>query len=127
MKKINTALSPEHIAFYKRLGMRDKIEECIQNNSPYIPFLGPYNKRICFLEEYGPYVKDNLVNVDKIVLVQEILDQFYKFKSKKYEIVRNPKNEFIIFYTIIIFYFSNQQCLHQRLQNQKKMIKMTQN
>ena len=77
--------------------MRDKIEECIQNNSPYIPFLGPYNKRICFLEEYGPYVKDNLVNVDKIVLVQEILDQFYKFKSKKYEIVRNPKNEFIIF------------------------------
>ena len=81
---------------YKNL--RDKIEDCIQNNKPYIPFLGPFNKRICFLEEYGPYVKNNsLVNVDKIVLVQQILDQFYKFKSKKYDIIRSPKNEFIIF------------------------------
>ena len=78
--------------------MRDKIEECIQNNVPYIPFLGPYNKRICFLEEYGPYVKDNsLINVDKIVLVQQILDQFYKFKNKQYDIKRCTKNEFVIF------------------------------
>ena len=78
--------------------MRDRIEECIQNNIPYIPFLGPYNKRICFLEEYGPYVNENsLINVDKIVLVQQILDQFYKYRTKKYDILRSPKNEFIIF------------------------------
>ena len=78
--------------------MRDKIDECLQNNQPYIPFLGPYNKRICFLEEYGPYVKEtSLVNVDKIVLVQQILDQLYKFKIKKYDFVRNPKKEFTIF------------------------------
>jgi len=81
---------------YKNI--RDSIDECLQNNEPYIPFLGPYNKRICFLEEYGPYVKDNyLVNVDKIVLVQQILDQFYKCKLKRYEFVRSHKNELIIF------------------------------
>ena len=81
---------------YKNI--RDSIDECLQNNEPYIPFLGPYNKRICFLEEYGPYVKDNyLVNVDKIVLVQQILDQFFKCKLKSYEFVRTHKNELIIF------------------------------
>ena len=78
--------------------MREKIEECLQNNEPYIPFLGPYNKRICFLEEYGPYVKEtSLINVDKIVLVQQIFDQIYKFKNKKYDFIRNPKKEFAIF------------------------------
>ena len=81
---------------YKNI--RDKIEECLNKNEPFIPFLGPYNKRICFLEEYGPYVKDNsLINVDKIVLVQQILDQFYKFKLKQYDIIRRTKNEFILF------------------------------
>ena len=77
--------------------MRDKIDECLKNNKPYIPFLGPYNKRICFLEEYGPYVKDNsLINADKIVLVQQILDQIYKFKTRKYEFVRSALKEFAI-------------------------------
>ena len=81
---------------YKNI--RDRIDECLQTNKPFIPFLGPYNKRICFLEEYGPYVKNNsLINVDKIVLVQEILDQFYKFKGKQYDIIRSSKNEFLIF------------------------------
>ena len=81
---------------YKNI--RDKIDECLEKNEPYIPFLGPYNKRICFLEEYGPYVKEeSLINVDKIVLVQQILDQFYKFRSKQYDIMRRSKNEFVIF------------------------------
>jgi son of sevenless-like protein len=76
---------------YKNI--RDSIDECLQNNEPYIPFMGPYNKRICFLEEYGPYVKDNyLINVDKIVLVQQILDQIYKCKLKNYNLVRSNKN-----------------------------------
>ena len=55
--------------------MREKIYECLQNNETYNPFLGPYNKRNYFLEEYGAYVKETLlINVDKIVLVQQILD-----------------------------------------------------
>ena len=80
---------------YKNI--RDRIEECINKNEPFIPFLGPYNKRICFLEEYGPYVKDNLINADKIVLVQQILDQFYKCRLKQYDLIRRTKNEFILF------------------------------
>ena len=80
---------------YKNI--RDKIDECLQNNIPYIPFLGPYNKRICFLEEYGPYVKnDSLINVDKIVLVQQILDQFFKFRTKQYNMLNSNNKEFII-------------------------------
>ena len=78
--------------------MRIKIDECLRNNKPYLPFLGLYNKRICYLEEYGPYVKDNsLINVDKIVLVQQVLEQFYKFKYKKYDFVRSTLKEFSIF------------------------------
>ncbi len=77
--------------------MREKIDECLRNKKPYIPFLGPYNKRICFLEEYGPYVKENsLINVDKIVLVQKILDQIYKFKSEKYDFVISTLKELSI-------------------------------
>ena len=78
--------------------IRDRIDDCLQNNIPYIPFLGPYNKRICFLEEYGPYVQNNtLINVDKIVLVQQILDQFFKFRTKQYNLMNSNNKEFIIF------------------------------
>ena len=81
---------------YKNL--REKIEECQEKNIPYIPYLGIYNKRICFLEEYGPYIKDNsLVNVDKIVLVQQIFDQIFQFRSYNYDIFGSRKNELIYF------------------------------
>lgn len=81
---------------YKNL--REKIEECQEKNIPYIPYLGIYNKRICFLEEYGPYVKDkSLVNVDKIVLVQQILDQIFQFRAYNYDIFGSRKNELIFF------------------------------
>ena len=74
------------------------IDKCVLDNIPYIPFLGPYNKTICFLEEYGPYVKENsLINIDKIVLIQQVLEQLYKFKSSKYLIERSTYNEFFIF------------------------------
>ena len=71
---------------YKNI--REQINKCIQENKPYVPFLGIYNKRICFLEEYGPYIKEkSLINVDKIVLVQKILDQFYNFLNYKYDFI----------------------------------------
>ena len=81
---------------YKNL--REKIEECQEKNIPYIPYLGIYNKRICFLEEYGPYVKDkSLINADKIVLVQQIFDQIFQFRSYNYDIFGSRKNELIFF------------------------------
>ena len=50
--------------------IRDRINECVIKGKPYIPFLGPYSKTICYLEEYGPYIKEtSLINTDKIVLV----------------------------------------------------------
>ena len=71
---------------YKNI--REQIDKCTQENKPYVPFLGIYNKRICFLEEYGPYIKEkSLINVDKIVLVQNILDQFYNFLNFKYDFI----------------------------------------
>ena len=81
---------------YKNL--REQTDKCIQDKIPYIPFMGIYNKRICFLEEYGPYVKErSLVNVDKIALVQQILDQFYEFTKVKYNFIEGfNKNNVIM-------------------------------
>jgi hypothetical protein len=50
---------------YKNI--REQESYCIQHMIPFIPFLGFYTKRICYLEETGPYVKDNyLIHSDKI-------------------------------------------------------------
>lgn len=70
--------------------LREEIQKCVDNKIPFIPFMGIYNKRICFLEEYGPYIKEqnlSLVNVDKIVLVQQNLDKFYDFLKVKYNFI----------------------------------------
>jgi len=84
---------------YKNI--RDKINQCIIDNQPYIPFLGPYSKTICYLEEYGPYIKDNsLVNVDKIVLVQDVFDQLFKFRLNSYNKLSTTKNELLILYCL---------------------------
>ena len=49
---------------YKNI--REEINKCLTEEKPFIPFLGYYTKRICFLEETGPYVnKSGLINVDK--------------------------------------------------------------
>ena len=77
--------------------IKDKINECIIHKRPYIPFLSPYTKIICYMEEYGKYIKDkSLINADEIVIVQQILDQLFKFKLKQYDIFHITKNEFII-------------------------------
>ena len=84
---------------YKKI--RDKIDQCIINNQPYIPFLGPYSKTICYLEEYGPYIKDNsLVNADKIVLVQQVFDQLFKFRLNKFNKLNIVRNELLILYCL---------------------------
>ena len=78
--------------------IREKIDNCITKNQPYIPFLGPYSKTICYLEEYGPYTKDNsLINASKIVLVQQVLDQLFRFKLNSYNKYQTAKNELFIF------------------------------
>ena len=77
--------------------IRDRINECVIKGKPYIPFLGPYSKTICYLEEYGPYIKEtSLINADKIVLVQQVFDQLFQFKLHEYLKIHNTKNELII-------------------------------
>ena len=69
---------------YKNI--REEIEKCLKDEKPFVPFLGYYTKRICFLEESGKYVKDksSLVNVDKIAQVEQILNEFYEMNKIKY-------------------------------------------
>ena len=77
--------------------IKEKINECIIYKRPYIPFLSPYSKIICYMEEYGKYIKDNsLINADKIVLIQQILDQLFKFKIMQYDSFHISKNELLI-------------------------------
>ena len=70
---------------YKNI--REEIEKCLKDEKPFVPFLGYYTKRICFLEESGKYVKDksSLVNVDKIAQVEQILNEFNEMNKTKYD------------------------------------------
>ena len=96
-QKYKTFLS--FIDNYKNI--RDKISDCVFKNEPYIPFLGPYSKTICYMEEYGPYIKDNsLVNVDKIALVQQVFEQLFRYKVNKYNKFELTKNELYILYCL---------------------------
>ena len=80
--------------------IRDEISKCLKEQKPFVPFLGYYTKRICFLEESGKYIKDNteLINVDKIAQVQQILFEFFEMKKVKYnlEIKDDIKNKLTI-------------------------------
>ena len=68
--------------------IREEIARCLKDQKPFIPFLGYYTKRICFIEESGKYVKDKsvLVNVDKIAQVEQILNEFYEMDKIKYNL-----------------------------------------
>lgn len=68
--------------------IREEIARCLKDEKPFIPFLGYYTKRICFIEESGKYVKDKtaLVNVDKIAQVEQILNEFYEMDKIKYNL-----------------------------------------
>ena len=82
---------------YKNI--RDEITKCLKEGKPFLPFLGYYTKRICFLEEAGPYVnKSGLINVDKISQVEQILSEFYEKNKVQYtfEIKDDIKNKLTI-------------------------------
>ena len=82
---------------YKNI--RDEIAKCLKEGKPFLPFLGYYTKRICFLEEAGPYVnKSGLINVDKISQVEQILSEFYEKNKVQYtfEIKDDIKNKLSI-------------------------------
>jgi len=83
---------------YKNI--REEIAKCLKDEKPFVPFLGYYTKRICFLEESGKYIKDKsaLINVDKIAQVEQILNEFYEMNKSKYnfDIKEEIKNKLSI-------------------------------
>ena len=83
---------------YKNI--REEICKCIKEEKPFVPFLGYYTKRICFIEESGKYIKENsdLINVDKIAQVEQILSEFYDLNKVKYnfEVKDEIKNKLCI-------------------------------
>lgn len=82
---------------YKNI--RDEVAKCLKEGKPFLPFLGYYTKRICFLEETGPYKnKTGLINVDKISQVQQALSEFYEKDKVQYnfDIKDEIKNKLII-------------------------------
>lgn len=72
--------------------IREKIAVCLEEKDPFIPFLGPYNKRICFLEESGPYLKANtsLINIDKILQVYQVLSSIFNMMKFEYDFKIDP-------------------------------------
>jgi hypothetical protein len=82
---------------YKNI--RDEVAKCLKEGKAFLPFLGYYTKRICFLEETGPYKnKTGLINVDKISQVQQALSEFYEKDKVQYnfDIKDEIKNKLII-------------------------------
>ena len=65
--------------------LRNEIDKRIEENAFFIPYLGYYTKRMLFLEEMGPYIKNNtsLINIEKIVEVYKVLKNFYKLRNVK--------------------------------------------
>lgn len=65
--------------------LREQEKKCIQSRKPFIPFLGFYTKRVCFVEEQGRYLKNGiLLNLDKIIDFYGNLKNFFIFKENNY-------------------------------------------
>ena len=65
--------------------MKLEINDCINNNRPYIPYLGLLLKEITSYEEKMQYIKDNtLINFKKIEIVANCLRRFFQFKRYIY-------------------------------------------
>lgn len=67
------------------INMKLEINDCINNNRPYIPYLGLLLKEITSYEEKMQYIKDNtLINFKKIEIVANCLRRFFQFKRYIY-------------------------------------------
>ena len=86
------------------INMKLGINQCIENNKPYLPYLGLLLKEITSYEEKMQYIKDNtLINFKKIEKVANCLKRFFQFKRYVYNVrpieglgvleQLNPKNE----------------------------------
>ena len=58
------------------------MNQCIKNEMKFIPYLGVLLKEITLLEETSKYTKNNnLINIEKISLINNYIDKFFTFKK----------------------------------------------
>ena len=65
---------------------REEIHNCVKRDEFFLPYLGLLLRDISFYEANFDYILDDcLINVEKIKKIQEIIDEFFYFKSIKDE------------------------------------------
>lgn len=90
LEQLNTFFSCE--GNYKYL--REEIKSL--KNVPFVPYLGILMRDIAFYEEKGKYVTNNkMINFEKIITIQNLLDDFYKFKESAYNIKQIEELSFL--------------------------------
>ena len=63
---------------------REEIQICITNGEFYLPYLGLLLRDVAFYETNFDYIiENNLINVEKIELIQNIIDEFFYYKKIK--------------------------------------------
>ena len=78
IKEINNLCSFENTYFY----IKNAMNQCIKNEMKFIPYLGVLLKEITLLEETSKYTKNNnLINIEKISLINNYIDKFFTFKK----------------------------------------------
>lgn len=78
--------------------LREEIKK--HRNEPYLPYLGLIQKDIIHTEEIKKYIKDNnLINFDKIYIIQNLLDDFFDFNNYVYNF--NPNSKFAFFHCLV--------------------------
>ena len=78
IKEINKLCSFENNYFY----IKNAMNQCIKNEMKFIPYLGVLLKEITLLEETSKYTKNNnLINIEKISLINNYIDKFFTFKK----------------------------------------------
>ena len=75
--------------------LRNEINKC--QNVPFVPYLGILLRDINFYEEKATYFENGrLINFEKISIVQDLIDNFYKFEDYAYEFQKNDKLLFFV-------------------------------
>lgn len=78
--------------------LRNEINKC--QNVPYVPYLGILLRDINFYEEKATYFENGrLINFEKISIVQDLIDNFYKFEDYAYEF---EKNDTLLFFVSLL-------------------------
>jgi hypothetical protein len=70
------------------MNLRNELKQC--KGVPYIPYLGMLLRDINYYESKFNYLENEmLINCEKLIIVQDVVDAFYKFEECAYDYVNN--------------------------------------